>query len=414
MKLDAPRRMPRPLLIAGALSLVALLAELGYQTTAVAAMPFFLRSDLLLPVSLITFINMWFLVAETGAKIPFGTLSDRYGRRWFVVLGPLLSAIAAIAISFRPPPAAIAALRALDGVGAAMLWPALFATVADVVEERIRATAMGLFNAMYIAGVVAGPMLYSTVFAYTGSRVAIFHVLAVFFLLAVVVAALVTPSPASRTPTPSSVGCDGGRAPSAWRVVRGSPVLLAMLVVAVVQFVGLHMLNGVLSIYLKEEIHVPEEHFGRLFLYIGLVVGPFALPMGRLADRIGKPQAVRLGLGTCAVAMWLLPWVRSIPLLVVVAAVFGIGFLLASPAWLALMTELAGEECRGGVVGIMNTAQGVGASLGVAMGGPLYQYVAHGAPFLASAILFSASVLVVLRFVRPDAGARAADGMMRL
>ncbi len=406
MKLPGGKSIPRPLLIAAALSAVALLAELGYQTTAVAAMPFYLRGELALPVSLVTFINMWFLVAETGAKIPFGSLSDRYGRRWFVVLGPLLSATAALAISFGPPPAAIAVLRALDGVGAAMLWPALFATVADVVEERIRATAMGLFNAMYIAGVVVGPLLYSLIYARTGSRVAVFHVLAIFFLLAVALAWVVVPRRTTAAPAAPRARAEerGGR--SAWSVVRGSPVLLAMLVVAVVQFVGLHMLNGVLSIYLKEDLQISEERFGQLFLYIGLVVGPFAIPMGRLADRIGKPEAVRLGLAICAVGMWLLPWVKAVPLLILVAGVFGIGFLLASPAWLALMTELAGEQRRGGVVGIMNTAQGIGASLGIALGGPLYQYIGPRAPFLASALLFSISVLVVLRYVRPAAPRR--------
>ena len=66
----------RPLLVVGALSLVALLAELGYQTTAVAGMPFFLRDQLHLQVRLITLINVCFLVAETGAKLPFGVRSE--------------------------------------------------------------------------------------------------------------------------------------------------------------------------------------------------------------------------------------------------------------------------------------------------------------------------------------------------
>jgi len=280
-----------------------------------------------------------------------------------------------------------------------MLWPALFATVADVVEERIRATAMSLFNAMYIGGIVAGPLLYSGVFSRTGSQVAIFWVLALFFVMAAGVAYFVSPRRATNDRRPAASGEEVPDA-SAWRVVRGNPVLMAMLVVAVIQFIGLHMLNGVLSIYLNEQIHVQKEQIGHLFLYIGLVVGPFAIPMGRLADRIGKPRAVRLGLGICAVGMWLLPWVRAVPLLVVTAGIFGIGFLLASPAWLALMTELAGDEHRGGVVGIMNTGQGIGAALGAAVGGSLYDYLGPRAPFLASAFLFTVSVLVVFRYVR--------------
>lgn len=393
----------RPMLVVFTLSLVALLAEVGYQTTAVAAMPYFLRDMLNLPVARIGLINMAFLVAETGAKIPFGNLSDRYGRKLFVVGGPILSALAAFAVTRVPPPYVVMGLRAIDGVGAAMLWPATFATIADVVDEKRRATAMSLFNLMYIGGLVLGPLLYSVVFARTQSHTAIFYLLGEFFLLAVLMAALVTPRRGqSSTPAPSAEVCVPEERQSAWGVIRHNPILMAMLFIAIIQFSGLHMLNGVLSIYLKEQIGISEARFGHLFLYIGAVVGVFALPMGRLADKMGKPAAIRIGLGVCAVGMWILPWVSAVPLLVIAAAIFGVGFLLASPAWLALMTELAGEKCRGGVVGIMNTAQGVGASLGVAIGSALYTYLAPRAPFLASALMFTVSVVIVFRYVRDE------------
>lgn len=397
--LRAPRRRS-PLVVVIGLSLVSLLAELGYQTTIVAAMPYFLRSQLGLAMRWIGLINMAFLVAETAGKIPFGILGDRYGRRLFILLGPLLSAMAALAIAHVPPPWMIALLRAWDGLGAAMLWPAVFAAIADAVEERRRATAMSLFNVMYVAGLVLGPTFYSRLFAHTHSYVAIFYYLAVFFLLCVVVGALAAPPRLARAQG-SVVDEESAFARrSAWSVIRGSSVLMAMLVVALVQFSGLHMLNGVITIYLKEQVGVSEVMFGHLFLCVGIVVGALALPMGWLADRMSHSAAVRLGLGLCAVGMWLLAWAESIPLLVMVAGLFGVGFLLAAPSWMALMTQLAGEECRGGVVSIINTAQGVGASLGVAAGSGLYDLIGPRAPFVASALLFTISAWVVFRYVR--------------
>ena len=80
-----------------------------------------------------------------------------------------------------------------------------------------------------------------------------------------------------------------------------------------------------------------------------------------LADRIGKPRAVRLGLGICAVGMWLLPLgaSRAASLLSLPASLASAS-LLASPAWLALMTELAGDERRGSVVGDYEHGAGIG------------------------------------------------------
>ncbi|MDH7569445.1 MAG: MFS transporter [Armatimonadota bacterium] len=175
-----------------ALSVVALLAELGYQTTAVAGMPYFLREVFRLRMEQIGLINMAFLVAETGGKVPFAALSDRLGRWPFVVGGPLLSAVAAFGVTQVSSAGWVMALRALDGLGAAMLWPTLFAAIADLVDDRFRATAMSLFNLMYIGGLVLGPLTYSAVFSATGSHVSIFYVLGSLFLACVVVAAVAT------------------------------------------------------------------------------------------------------------------------------------------------------------------------------------------------------------------------------
>ena len=316
-----PDRFSRAMLTVAALSLVALLAEVGYQTTTGFAMPFFLRGHLHLEMRVISLMTMCFLIAETGAKIPFGSLSDRYGRRRFVIMGPLISALAALAITTVPHPAMIAVLRAIDGIGAAMLWPTLFASVADVVDERRRATAMSLFNLMYIGGVVLGPLLYETVFRATQSDVMVFYVLAGFFVVAALLAWGVAPRPAAATVAEAVRPAEGHEAPtlSAWGIVWGQPILRAMLMVAVIQFVGLHMLNGVLSIYLNEDLGISKEMMGRVFLYVGIVVAVLAVPMGRLVDQMGKPEAIRLGLAVCAVGMWILPWVRSMPLLVMAA-----------------------------------------------------------------------------------------------
>lgn len=434
--IPAPEKEKRrnPYAAVVALSIIALMAEIGYQSTTVMAMPFLLHARLHLTMRVVGIMTMAFLVAEAATKIPFGTMSDRYGRRWFLTIGPLFSALAALSVTLVPPAELIFVIRALDGVGAAMLWPTLFATVADVVDDRHRATAMSVFNVMYFGGLMAGPALYSFVtataagagsgvpnstghaalflqahaphlalFLQRHADVAIFYVLSGLFLACSITALIAAPRKRANGQAHLEVS-DHAAAPSAsaWQVVRRSPVLLAMAVIAVVMFLGLHLLNGVLTIYLNEELGIRKEVIGHLFLYIGVVVAVLALPMGRLVDRMGKPEAVRLGFAVCAAGLWLLPWVHSMPLLVLTAGLFGLGLLLASPAWLALMTELAGEQCRGGVVGIMNTAQGVGAALGAAFGGTLYDLLGHRSPFIASALLFSVSVLIVFRYVHAD------------
>lgn len=84
----------------------------------------------------------------------------------------------------------------------------------------------------------------------------------------------------------------------------------------------------------------------------------------------------------------------------------GAGFVLAFPAWLALLTELGGEKQRGTVFAAVSTAQGVGMLAGAAIGTKLYESVGHIAPFVAASLLVSLGTLLALVFVRENALAR--------
>ena len=58
-------------------------------------------------------------------------------------------------------PIALIVMRVLDGIGAAMLWPAAFAEMGAVVEDRYRQQAMSLLNMCYLLG-IALAMLFTS------------------------------------------------------------------------------------------------------------------------------------------------------------------------------------------------------------------------------------------------------------
>ncbi len=89
------------------------------------------------------------------------------------------------------------------------------------------------------------------------------------------------------------------------------------------------------------------------------------------------------------------------------SGVLGAGFVLAFPAWLALLTELGGDKQRGTVFAAVSTAQGVGMLLGAVIGTKLYE-IGHIAPFIAASILVSLGTLLALIFVRESALKRSA------
>ena len=177
------------------------------------------------------------------------------------------------------------------------------------------------------------------------------------------------------------------------------------LVIAFVTFGGIGCIAQLVKLFAIDEFHVTEKQVGIIALWPILIIGALALPIGHLSDRWGKSLCVRLGFVVCAVGLWGMPisyyihGAREIGF-IVSAAVMGLGFVLAFPAWNALLTTLADADKRGTVIGAVATAQGVGVLLGVTTGGLLYKHAGHIAPFVAAASLVTIGMLLALFTIR--------------
>lgn len=190
--------------------------------------------------------------------------------------------------------------------------------------------------------------------------------------------------------------------------VRKVPQFLAL---AFVTFFGIGCIALLVKIFAIDEFGLSEQAFGTLFLGPALLIGIIAVPAGHIGDKWGKTKAVRLGFVLAALGMWGIPLMHHLHHgpraeeigFIVSASVMGVGFVLAFPAWLALLTSLGGEEQRGTLFGTVATAQGVGVLCGALVGPALYGHVGHIAPFVASAALISLGAILSLIFVRKKA-----------
>ncbi len=96
-------------------------------------------------------------------QIPFGWLSDRFGRKRFLLIGLALHGIGAILAAVPPNISALIAARLIQGAGA--ISSVAYALVADSVEEGHRATAMAylgiLVGLSFVGSILAGPAIAS-------------------------------------------------------------------------------------------------------------------------------------------------------------------------------------------------------------------------------------------------------------
>ena len=93
-----------------------------------------------------------------------GPLSDRFGRRRLILLGPLLFALSCLFAAMTNRVGVILLLSALNGVCLSLFWPPLQAWVADLGTESGLARDIGTLNMAWTASHLIGPAMSGFLF----------------------------------------------------------------------------------------------------------------------------------------------------------------------------------------------------------------------------------------------------------
>jgi len=397
------------------LAIITGAGQIAFALLNVYALPVYLIGDLRVTGKALGAVSATFLLCETALKFPLGRLSDRLGRKPFVVLGPLLICLNPSIMAQLPARlwALIFPLRALDGAGAAALWPPLFAMVGDLVRDRSRAAAMSVINTIYVGAIGAAVALGALAVYVTHTNRAPFYLVTGLLVLSSATGYFGLP----RVSLPErafeeSPGADPDPDPPTARYS-----LTLVLVISVLMTLGVLMLPNFLIVYVHTQIVNPMAgsghpgagmDLGRSSLYTGILIAVLAvpvlllgLPLGHAADRWGKSLAVRLSFAISAAAMWLVPSCRTIPTFAGIGIVLILGHILGTPAWLALVSGLAPRSRRGGVMGVVATAEGVGAVIAPLIGGWLWD-IRPAYIFYGSAALLSLGAIVAAYTLRAE------------
>jgi MFS family permease len=386
------------------IALVLGIAQLGFATI-LPLLPLYLTERLGASVKLVGLVIASFALVETFFKTAWGGVADRYGRKPIILVGLVLSAIAPLLMSILRAPMLFVPLRLVDGMGSATLWPSSAAAVADTTAPEQRATAMAVLNTAFLGGMAAGPALGLFIAGAAGDPRAGFYLSSALFVLAIVLASALFPA------THDHAGAHAvplGGASRGWAAnlhtfldgLRSSPTLTILYFVAFVQMFGVGILIPIAAIYAKQILGLREQAIGGLFLAVTIAVALAGVPGGRLADRVGKPRLVTIGMLIGTVGMWLLPFGGGLPGLLVAGVLLGVSYAFVFPAWLALITELAPPGRLGLAIGTSETVQGMGIVLGPLLGGLLWDAFGPQAPFIACAIALTAGTAIAATAMR--------------
>jgi len=346
-------------------------------------------------------ITATFLLAETFLRMPFGWLSDRFGRARVVVGAMLFSVPTVLLSALAPGYHWLYALRAWDGMMAAALWPSVYALVGDGIPERSRANGMGVINMMYMLALFIGGALGLIAFKLTGNPRAFFFCGAALFGVGGILALLFF----RLRPDLNRPHAEAHLEEAACGVITLTRHFI-LLGITFLQTFAITALAPFMVRYATDEVARGGLGFsmGQLALLVGapiIGVGLFALPLSRLSDVLGKLTAVRIAFVAIAVMLWVFSQFQQLPVLALTAMVIGVAFSMGVPAWLAILSSLTGCKTRGMALAGYGTVQGIASVLGPLASGWVWDHAGHRQIFLLSASCITVAALLALIALSP-------------
>ena len=99
-----------------------------------------------------------YLLVFAGLLLVFGTLGDRFGRKLALQAGVSIFGLASLGALVADTAGQVIAVRALMGVGAALIMPATLSIIANVFPPDERGKAIGIWAALAAVGIGLGPL----------------------------------------------------------------------------------------------------------------------------------------------------------------------------------------------------------------------------------------------------------------
>lgn len=365
------------------------------------------------------FLTASFAIARLVTAFPGGWLADRAGRKKPIILGLLAYSIVMALYGVSQDANQLILLRGFQGMASGVVWPVIGTMVVEMVPPKDRGKAMGLYEMMHFLGIVIGPGLGGVLAGVFTVAIPFFvcGVLAFFssILVLFTVQETVTTKQSIDDP-PTKNACFGinSKPPGGNSIIRSvkeltpyAGIFVGLCVARFVLAFSSSLMQPVLSVYANEEIGISEVGVGMLFTVQGIATIFATMPMGTVADRVGRKPMIILGKIIHASAAILVIFSGTLWPLLLIMTMRGLGRAASNPSITAMFSGLVPVSKRGRGMGIFNIFQNVGLVVGATVGGFLYEFSSHEAPFIACAGVGLIGVLVVWLMVsEPKQGLR--------
>jgi MFS family permease len=340
---------------------------------------------------------------------PVGKITDTYGRKPGIQFGLVLALCGALLVGasmgFRSAPLLVAGMLIFAmGMSAAQQ---LRVAATDMFPAHLRAQALGYVALGSLVGLVISPLVIGAGEA-AAPRLGYdplglpWLLLPVLILPGMILIHFVRPDPKEigmnldrYYPGYAKAQSTGGEATafSAWRLLRRGTTLLAIVCNSAAQG-NMSIIMVLTSLVLHHHGHsLADIAISHVFHSAGMFA--FTIPLGRLADRVGRVQVMLPGVAVTLIGAGFVTFTEGYWLVTLGTFLVGLGWAAANVSATALIADHSETAVRGRAIGLSESCAGATSVATALVTGPLIQWYGLTAAGLTALLVALLPVLVL-------------------
>ena len=333
---------------------------------------------------------------------PFaGRLSDRYGRKRFIVAGLLVYLVAAIGYFTAQSFYQVLAFRAFSGIGTSLIFSVSRAYIGDMTPKGQEGRWLGVFATADIIGFGTGPLIAGALREFVGFR-SVFVAMAALMALSALILLWWLPrhSPAETARRTHREAGGGSEAQTPFSTALKDRLVLAVTTHQGLQSLAMGASFSFLALRLEDDLGIGPFMIGLAFATQDITGGVAQPLFGRMADRYDRRVLVAAGLMANAVLLACIGIVPTYLLMVLLLFAMGATGAISQVASGAIQVVAGRRVGMGTVLGIGSAANGLGIVIGSVVSGFVVDVQGLAAAFFLGGAITAIGVPVFLYLTR--------------
>jgi len=323
-----------------------------------------------------------------------GPLSDKKGRKPFIVWGLFVYALVSLAYMYTDNITTLIGIRVFQGLASAAIMPVTQAYIGDLTPRGKEGFTMGLFNLSMYGSFSLGPLIGGYLNDHHGIRYA-FLFMGILSLTGFLLSLIMLPPVSEESFNPNQ------RDKISIIGLLKQKTLFSLFSFRTAYTACIGVIWSFLPVYADTQFQLSSTEIGFVVMLGVLTAGLLQTPMGYLADRFNRVVMISAGGIIVTASMLYLYYADGFQSLIAGNLLFGLGGGICIPALMAIAT-IEGKRTghMASVMTILTLGHSVGMLAGSGISGLMMDHASLRSGFLAAACIMTSGLLIFLILIK--------------